>query len=165
MERFSVITGNLPGVRDNGPLMSEESPPEPACIRHGCALYILQCSVKHCPLAPGVTIVPIMQMRANKGVSQAYCTVGLQLWVPELQRLGTTETGSERREPSCVIGPHIFLFLPLLCPTQCPPMTACSWQGWVPPTPLLSPACWLLLLATPPPPAMSHLCQGAGGGA
>lgn len=90
------------------------------------------------------------------------CTAGMSS-VPELQM--PRATGSARREPSCEIGTCIFLFLPLLCPTQCPPMTACSWQGWEPPTPLLSPACWLLLFATPTPWVMSHLCQGAGGGA
>lgn len=121
-------------------------------------LYTLQSSVKHSPLAPDTVIVPIRQMRANKGVSVIpshtacgthTCMAAHELWVPELQTPRTT--GSERREPSHETGPHIFFFLPLLCPTQCPPVTACSWQGWEPPTPLLSPACWLLLLATPTP--------------
>lgn len=72
--------------------------------------------------------------------------------------MGASEGGS-----SCVSGPPISLLLPLLHPTQCPPMTACSWQGWChprPSCPLLGGSSWL----PPQPPAVSHLCQGAGWG-
>lgn len=73
-------------------------------------------------------------------------------------QMGASEGGS-----SCVSGPPISLLLPLLHPTQCPPMTACSWQGWChprPSCPLLGGSSWL----PPQPPAVSHLCQGAGWG-
>lgn len=73
------------------------------------------------------------------------------------------QMGASEGGPSCVSGPHISLLLPLLHPTQCPPMTACSWQGWChprPSCPLLGGSSWL----PPQPPAVSHLCQGAGWG-
>lgn len=71
--------------------------------------------------------------------------------------------GVREGSPSCVSGLHISLSLPLLRPTQCPPMTACSWQGWCH---LRSPVPCLVapLACHPNPPAVSHLCQGAGWG-
>lgn len=58
--------------------------------------------------------------------------------------------GVREGSPSCVSGLHISLSLPLLRPTQCPPMTACSWQGWRHPR---SPVpCLVAPLGLPPQP-------------
>lgn len=144
------------------------------CTRHGCrgSLNTVSCSVQSNPLGPAPAVVSIIRMRPSRGVSfilshtpcgTHVCTAAHGLWFPESQSPRTTD-GSERRGLLlCKWASH---FPPAAPPPSHPVPSHDSLQlaGLVPPTPLLSPAWWLLLVATPTPCCESPLPGSRLGG-
>lgn len=162
-----MITGSLPGVNRGCPLVSGET----SCICPPSGMGIL--STQFCaynPLGPDTVIVSIIQVETSKGMSlipvhSTYgthaCTAARGFWL--LQRPRTTD-GSEKKESLlCKWASH----LPLPAPPPSHPMSShdsLQLAGLGATHAPLVPCLLAPLTCHPNPPAVSHLCQGAGWG-